>query len=91
MARGKGKQKQGKEPSLRDNIKAYRRSLHGEIAIAFDRKFIELTGEKDLKKALTNGKNLQSAFVAAKAAADAERKLHPIVDVPDLPDEDDDE
>jgi hypothetical protein len=91
MARGKNQKKQVKEPSLRDKIKAYRRALHGDVAIAFDKKFMEVAGGKDLKKALTDGKDLQAAFVAAKDAADAERKLHPIVEVPNLPEEDEDE
>jgi len=81
--------KQPKEPSLRDKIKAHRRTLHGEVAVAFDKKFFEVTGEKDLKKALTNGKNLQAAFVAARAAAEAEKKLHPMVEVPELPEDED--
>ena len=85
------KNKQPKEPSLRDKIKAHRRALHGEVAVAFDKKFFEVTGEKDLKKALTNGKNLQAAFVAARAAAEDEKKLHPMVEVPELPDDEDDE
>lgn len=89
MARGKNKQP--KEPSLRDKIKAHRRTLHGDVAVAFDKAFFDVTGEKDLKKALTNGKNLQAAFVAAKAAAEDERKKHPLVEVPDLPEEDEDE
>jgi len=85
----KKRNKQPKEPSLRDKIKAHRASLHGEVAAAFDRVFFEETGEVSLKKALTNDKNLQAAFVAAKTAAEAERKLHPMVEVPELPEDED--
>lgn len=95
MSRGNNKNRDktvGKQDlSLRDKIKAYRRELHGDVAEAFDSAFCETSGERNLKKALTNGKNLQAAFVAAKLAADAERKLHPIVEVPNLPDDEDDE
>lgn len=71
MAKGKKEPKQ-KEPSLRDKIKAYRRELHGEQAQTFDAAFIENCGvakSKSLKEALQDGKDLQKAFVQAKAAA----------------------
>jgi len=88
MARGKNKIVQKKSPSLRDNIKTYRRELHGDIAEAFDTAFCTLAGTGPFKKALNSGTDLQKAFVAAKLAAQEARKLHPIVDVPNLPEED---
>lgn len=88
MARGKHKSKHNSS-SLRDQIKAYRRDLHGEVAEAFDKVFCEMSGAAPIKKALSEGKDLQKAFVAAKMAATEMRKLHPIVNVPDLPDDDD--
>lgn len=87
MARGKHKGKH-ESSSLRDQIKAYRRNLHGEVAEAFDNTFCEMSGASPVKKALSEGRDLQKAFVAAKVSADAMRKQHPIVEVPDLPSED---
>jgi hypothetical protein len=72
----------GENQSLRQKIKTFRHTLHGNVAAAFDKAFFTATGENSLKKALTQGKNLQSAYVAARnAAAEAERG-HPIVEVP---------
>lgn len=88
MSRGKNKVNKNKSPSLRDGIKAYRRNLHGDIAEAFDAAFCTVAGSAPLKKALNSGTDLQKAFVAAKFAANEALKSHPIVDVPNLPDED---
>lgn len=89
MARGKHSKdnKQVSHTSLRESIKTHRRGLHGDAAQAFDEAFCETAGDFPLKKALTNGSNLQKAFVAAKAAADLMKKTHPIVQVPNLPEE----
>jgi hypothetical protein len=68
MAKEK-KKMQEKPPSLRDKIKMYRKDLHGEVAKKFDEVFIDSCGYGDsLKEALQEGKDLQKAFVAAKAA-----------------------
>lgn len=58
--------------SLRDKIKAFRRSLHGEAAATFDEVFCEISGMlsgTSLKECLSKGKNLQKAWVAAKDKA----------------------
>ena len=76
------------DKSLRNSIKSHRQCLHGEVAQAFDEAFCSMAGEFPLKKALSDGKNLQKAFVAAKQAAFEMQKRHPIVQVPNLPEDD---
>lgn len=83
----KGGSTGGKEGSLRSKIKSHRSGLHGNVAQAFDQVFFDATGEKSMKKALINGSNLQSIFVAAKHAAEEAERGHPIVDVPFADDE----
>lgn len=87
----KNKKKGGQTQSLslRDQIKAYRRDLHGDVAQSFDEGFCEIAGEYPIKKALSAGKELQKAFVAGKNAAQAMMKKHPIVQPPNLLEEDD--
>lgn len=85
MSRKKNKNQEkggGENQSLRQKIKAFRHGLHGDVARAFDTAFFTATGEGSLKKAFTNGKDLQASFVAAKRAAEEAERGHPIVDVP---------
>ncbi len=72
----------GENQSLRKKIKTFRHSLHGDVAVAFDKAMYAATGTGSLKLALTSGKDLQAAFVAAKRAAEEAERGHPIVDVP---------
>lgn len=71
---GRGKQEERKAPSLREQIRAYRRTLKGKVAEAFDDAFFEVSKadrDKGINKALDGAHDCRKAFTAAKQAADA--------------------